>query len=122
MDAGTAVVLMVNAPVVPPALTVTELGTVAAALLLESATVAALVGAALNVTVPWAAVPLTTLVGLTLTLVRVGVDGRCRCHDGVIAAAGDDDQRHRRRGDASRETAVLSERGYSWALLKMHDQ
>jgi hypothetical protein len=62
-------------PVVAPALTVAEPGTAAAALLLESATEAALEGAALRVTVPWAAVPPWTLAGVTLTLVSVGVCG-----------------------------------------------
>jgi hypothetical protein len=75
VDAVTAAVAMEKLPVVAPAFTVAEPGTAAAALLLESATAAALEGAALNVTVPCAAVPPWTLAGLTLTLVRVGGGG-----------------------------------------------
>lgn len=52
MADATAAVVTVKVPVVDPALTVTVGGTVAAALLLVSVTFAALVGAALIVTVP----------------------------------------------------------------------
>ena len=75
----TEVVLTVKVAVVLPAATVTEAGTVAAALLLESETDTPPVGAApLNVTVPVDEVPPVTLVGLSetddrATLVVAGV-------------------------------------------------
>src|SRR5437773_650189 len=76
VDAGTALVLIVDVALVAPAATVTLEGTVAAAvLLLESATVAPPAGAApLNVTVPVEdCVPPITLVRSEER--RVGVDG-----------------------------------------------
>ncbi len=65
----TPVVLMVNVPVVAPAATVMLAGTVALALLLESATTIPLGPAAeARVTVPVAEFPPTTLVGATTRL------------------------------------------------------
>jgi hypothetical protein len=72
----TAVVATVKFAVVLPAFTVTVAGTVAAALLLESATTAPPAGAAVvRVTVPVEGVPPTTLGGLrdTLRSDRVGI-------------------------------------------------
>ena len=64
----TDVVFTVKVAVWLPAATVTEAGTVAAVLLLESETEAPPVGAAvLNVTVPVVDVPPVTLAGLTDT-------------------------------------------------------
>jgi hypothetical protein len=62
----TEPVVTVKVALALPAATVTEAGTVAAALLLESETETPPVGAApLSVTVPVVDVPLVTLVGLT---------------------------------------------------------
>jgi len=70
---ATGVVVTVNVAVVAPDATVTLAGTVAAALLLDSDTVAPLVGAApLNVTVPVDEVPPVTEVGLSATDESVG--------------------------------------------------
>ena len=67
-DDVTAFVETPKVAVVLPAATVTEVGTVAAALLLESETETPPDGAApLKVTVPVADVPLVTLEGLTAT-------------------------------------------------------
>jgi hypothetical protein len=63
-----AVVVTVNVPVVLPAATVTEAGTVAAALLLDKVTEMPPVGAALlKVTVPVDEAPRATLAGLRET-------------------------------------------------------
>ena len=68
MEDVTALVEVLKVAVVLPAATVTEAGTVAAALLLESDTDTPPEGAApLKVTVPVADVPLATLEGLTAT-------------------------------------------------------
>ena len=65
---ATDCAVMMKLAVVLPAATVTEAGTVAEGLLLESATEMPPVGAALlNVTVPVDEVPLTTVVGFTET-------------------------------------------------------
>ena len=66
-DDVTDVVFTVNTAFEAPAATVTLVGTVAAALLLESATTAPPVGApAVSATVPWEALPPTKKVGLTI--------------------------------------------------------
>lgn len=81
VDALTAEVATANVAVLAPAGTVTLAGTDAAALLLESDTVAPADGAAPdNVTVPWAPEPPVTLAGLTETL--------CSAAGGGAAAAG----------------------------------
>lgn len=68
VDAVTVVVGMAKVALVAPAGTVTLAGTVAALLLLDSVTPNPPAGAAaVNVTVPWADAPPTTLVGLTDT-------------------------------------------------------
>ena len=73
LDAATGFVEIVNAALVVPAGTVTLAGTVATVgLLLESATIAPLAGAAVfRVTVPIEAAPPVTLVGLRLNEERV---------------------------------------------------
>jgi hypothetical protein len=73
MDAATGLVEIVNAALVAPAGTVTLAGTVATVgLLLESATITPLAGAAVfRVTVPIEAAPPVTLVGLRLNAERV---------------------------------------------------
>jgi len=77
VEEATALVLTVNVALVAPAATVTLDGTVdAAALLLESATVAPPAGAApLNVTVPVEEFPPVTLVGFSESDERVGGGG-----------------------------------------------
>ena len=73
-EAVTVFVVTVKVAVVLPAATVTEAGTVAEALLLESETEMPPVGAALlKVTVPVEDTPPTTLVGLTETDERAAV-------------------------------------------------
>jgi hypothetical protein len=68
VDAVTVPVETVNVAVLLPAATVTDAGTVAEALLLESETARPPVGAAaLKVTVPVDDAPLVTLAGLTET-------------------------------------------------------
>jgi hypothetical protein len=74
--AATAPVFTAKVALVAPAATVTLAGTVAAALLLDNATVAPPCGAApLNVTVPVDALPPTTLVGLSESVESVTADG-----------------------------------------------
>jgi hypothetical protein len=73
VDAAIAVVFTMNVALVAPAATVTVAGAVAAALLLVRVTDAALDGALLRVTVPCAAPPPATVVGLTVTLESTGV-------------------------------------------------
>ncbi len=77
VDALTAVVATLNVALVAPAGTVTLAGTVAAAvLLLDSVTDAPPAGAALvNLAVPCAAFPPTTLVGLSAIVDRAGAAG-----------------------------------------------
>src|SRR5262245_26042089 len=77
LAAVTAVVAMEKLALTAPAATVTLAGTLATvALLLESATAAPPVGAAVvNVTVPVLAAPPTTLVGLTVTEDKLGAAG-----------------------------------------------
>ena len=66
VDEATALVLTTNVALVAPAPTVTLAGTLAAPLLLESATCAPPVGAGpLNVTVPMEEFPPATLVGFS---------------------------------------------------------
>ena len=66
VDEATGLVLTANVAVVAPAATVTSGGTLAAPLLLESATCAPPVGARpLNVTVPVEEFPLVPLVGFS---------------------------------------------------------
>ncbi len=72
----TATVETVNVALVLPAATVTEAGTVSAALLSVRPTTTPPAGAAvLSVTVPVEGEPPATLVGLTLTPVSVGGGG-----------------------------------------------
>lgn len=67
----------VNVAVVAPAGTVTLAGTSAVeASLLESATDVAVVAAAVNVTVPWALLPLFTAAGLMLSEARLTATAR----------------------------------------------
>ena len=69
----TVVVVIVKVALVAPAATVTLAGTVAAPLLLESATTAPPVGAAaVNVAVPVEEAGPTTLVGFTVTEDKLG--------------------------------------------------
>ena len=76
VEARTAEVLTVNVALVAPAGTVTLEGTLAAPLLLESATCAPPVGAGpLNVTVPVEGFPPATLVGFSEREERVGGGG-----------------------------------------------
>jgi hypothetical protein len=76
VDAATALVPTVNVALVAPAATVTLEGTLAAVLLLESATRAPPDGAApLNVTVPVEELPPVTLVGFSVNEERVGGGG-----------------------------------------------
>ena len=76
VDAPTAVVVTVNVALVAPAFTVTDPGhDRCSAVARKRYRGAALDGARLNVTVPVTAPPPPTLVGLTLTLVSVGVWG-----------------------------------------------
>lgn len=77
VDAVTVLDTTVNVALRDPAAMVTDAGTVAAVLLLESVTVAPPAGAlAVNVAVPTAfALPPTTVVGLTDKDESVGVDG-----------------------------------------------
>jgi len=77
VDAAAALVLTVNVALVAPAATATLEGTLAAPLLLESATVAPPAGAApLNVTVPVEdCVPPITLAGFSVSEERVGGGG-----------------------------------------------
>jgi len=76
VDAATALVLTVNVALVAPAATVTLEGTLAAPLLLESATCAPPAGAGpLSVTVPVEEFPPVTLVGLTVNEEGVGGGG-----------------------------------------------
>ena len=76
VDAATALVLTVNVALVAPAGMNTLEGTLAAPLLLESATVAPPVGAApLSVTVPVEEFPPVTLVGFSVSDERVGGGG-----------------------------------------------
>ncbi len=77
VDAAAALVLTVNVALVAPAATATLEGTLAAPLLLESATVAPPAGAApLNVTVPVeGCVPPITLAGFSVSEERVGGGG-----------------------------------------------
>ena len=74
VDAVTPVVPIVKVALSAPAATVTLAGTLAAVtLLLDSATMAPPMGAAVvNVTVPVAGAPPTTLVGLTVTADKLG--------------------------------------------------
>ena len=73
---ATALVVTTNVALVAPAAIVTPGGTLAAPLLLESATCAPPVGAApLNVTVPVEEFPPTTLVGFSESEERVGGGG-----------------------------------------------
>ena len=72
VELETATVVAVKVAVVLPAATVTLAGTLAEALPLLSETAAPPVGAGLfSVTVPAELLPPTTLVGLTLTAVRL---------------------------------------------------
>ena len=74
----TALVVTLNVALVAPAATVTLAGTLAAALLLVSDTAAPPPGAAaLKVTVPWAAVPPVTEVGLTDRLLSDALAAGC---------------------------------------------
>ena len=76
VDEATGLVLTANVAVVAPAATVTSGGTLAAPLLLESATCAPPVGAGpLNVTVPVEEFPPATLVGFSESEERVGGGG-----------------------------------------------
>ena len=76
VDEATVLVLTANVALVPPAATVTFGGTLAAPLLLESATCAPPVGAGpLNVTVPVEEFPPATLVGFSESEERVGGGG-----------------------------------------------
>jgi hypothetical protein len=76
VDEATALVLTANVAVVAPAAIVTFEGTLAAPLLLESATCASPVGAGpLNVTVPVEEFPPATLVGFSESEARVGGGG-----------------------------------------------
>jgi len=77
VDAATALVLTVNVALVAPAETATLEGTLAAPLLLESATCAPPAGAgALSVTAPVEdCTPPITLVGLSVSEERVGSGG-----------------------------------------------
>jgi hypothetical protein len=76
VDEATVVVFTGNVAVVAPPGTVTLEGTLAAPLLLESATCAPPVGAGpLNVTVPVEEFPPTTLVGFSESEERVGGGG-----------------------------------------------
>ena len=77
VDAATALVLTVNVALVAPAETATLEGTLAAPLLLESATCAPPAGAgALSVTAPVEdCAPPITLVGLSVSEERVGSGG-----------------------------------------------
>ena len=76
VDAATALVLTVKVALVAPAGTAKLEGTLAAPLLLESATCAPPAGAApLNVTVPVEEFPPVTLVGFSDTDDRVGGGG-----------------------------------------------
>ena len=77
VEAVTAVVPIAKFALSAPAATVTLAGTLATvALLLDSPTIAPPVGAAaVNVTVPVAPAPPTTLVGLTVTEDRLGAAG-----------------------------------------------
>ena len=79
VEAVTAKVGTVNVRLVAPAGTVTLAGTVAAAmLLLERETMAPTVGAGpLSVTLPVEGDPPLTLVGFSVSEVRVGPDGGC---------------------------------------------
>src|SRR5258706_10390483 len=73
VDEATALVLTANVALVAPAAIVTLAGTLAAPLLLESATCAPPVGAGpLNVTVPVEGFPPATLVGFSESEERVG--------------------------------------------------
>src|SRR2546422_2380915 len=73
VDVATALVLRLKLALVPPAGTVTLEGTVAAGLLLESATCAPPAGAgAFSVTVPVEELPPVTLVGLTVSDETIG--------------------------------------------------
>jgi hypothetical protein len=76
---ATAVVPMLNVADVALAFTDTDAGTVAAALLLDNVTLTPVFDAALNVTVPCAPVPPTTVVGFTD---NVEIDGGAG--DGVV--------------------------------------
>jgi hypothetical protein len=72
-ETDTALVLTVNVALLAPAVTVTLEGTLAAPLLLESITCAPPVGAGpLSVTVPVEGDPPVTLVGFSVSEVRVG--------------------------------------------------
>jgi len=72
-EAETAVVAMANVAVVLPAATVTEPGTVAAALLLDNETAIPPEGAAAaRVTVPWELLLPVTVVGLRLSELNAG--------------------------------------------------
>ena len=76
VDEATALVLTANVAVVAPAAIVTLEGTLAAPLLLESATCAPPVGAGpLNVTVPVEEFPPATLAGFSESEERVGGGG-----------------------------------------------
>ena len=76
VDEATALVLTMNVALVAPPAIVTLGGTLAAPLLLESATCAPPVGAGpLNVTVPVEEFPPTTLVGFSESEDRVGRGG-----------------------------------------------
>ena len=73
VDVATALVLRLKLALVPPGETVTLEGTVAAGLLLESATCAPPAGAgAFSVTVPVEELPPVTLVGLTVSDETIG--------------------------------------------------
>jgi hypothetical protein len=73
VEADTALVVTWNVPVVAPAATVAVPGTVAAALLLESVTVAAAAAAPFSVTVPIEDVPPVTVTGLKATEATAGL-------------------------------------------------